>query len=247
MVPLALSTRNSVRAPQAKDEFAEPELSRLQQLMNNGKEKGYVLYDALSGLPADLNNGNDLDDLAGLDAAGIEILEEAKLEFDKKPEETEELLDLELPPGVGAKINDPVRMYLREMGTVPLLTREREVEIARRIERGQKTLLKTLSRSPLVIQEILWMAEEVERGTLSIGDVVTIEGTDSKITTSISNLKYLGATWNSPFDLYFSDHYFKGFGKNYTLKQANGFTITVEASSDGKRVAMDRRVLVSGE
>src|SRR5215510_2708886 len=142
--------------------------------MNNGKEKGYVLYDALSGLPADLNNGNDLDDLAGLHAPGIEILEEAKHEFDKKPEETEELLDLELPPGGGEKINDPVRMYLREMGTVPLLTREREVEIARRIERGQKTLLKTLSRSPLVIQEILRMAEEVERGTLSIGDVVTI-------------------------------------------------------------------------
>jgi len=73
------------------------------------------------------------------------------------------------------------------------------------------------------------------------------EGTDPKMPTSISNLKYFGATWNSPFDLYFSDHYFKGFGKNYTLKQANGFTITVEASSDGKRVAMDKRVLVSGE
>ncbi len=73
------------------------------------------------------------------------------------------------------------------------------------------------------------------------------EGPDSKMPTSISNLKYFGATWNSPFDLYFSDHYFKGFGKNYTLKQANGFTITVEASSDGKRVAMDRRALVSGE
>src|SRR5215831_1560481 len=143
--------------------------------MNNGKEKGYVLYDALSGLPADLNNGNDPDDLlAGLDVAGIEILEEAKLEFDKKPEEAEELLDLELAPRGGEKINDPVRRYLREMGTVPLLTREGEVEIARRIERGQNTLLKTLSRSPLVIQEILWMAEEVERGTLSIGDVVTI-------------------------------------------------------------------------
>jgi RNA polymerase primary sigma factor len=107
--------------------------------MNSGKEKGYMLYDALSGLPADLNNGNDLDDLlAGLDVAGIEILEEPKLEFDKKLEETEELLDQELPPGVGEKINDPMRMYLREMGTVPLLTREGEVEIARRIERSQK-------------------------------------------------------------------------------------------------------------
>jgi RNA polymerase primary sigma factor len=155
----------------------DDKFDRLQQLMNNGKEKGYVLYDDLSELlPADLNNGGaDLDDLlTGLDVAGIEILEEPKLEFDKKLEETEELLDLELPPGVGEKINDPVRMYLREMGTVPLLTREGEVEIARRIERGQKTVLKALSRSPLVIQEILEMAEAVERGTLSIRDVVTI-------------------------------------------------------------------------
>ena len=135
----------------------DDKFDRLQQLMHNGKEKGYVLYDELSELlPADLNNGGDLDDLlAGLDVAGIEILEEPKLEFDKKLEEAEELLDLELPPGVGEKINDPVRMYLREMGTVPLLTREGEVEIARRIERGQKTVLKALSRSPLVIQEIL--------------------------------------------------------------------------------------------
>jgi RNA polymerase primary sigma factor len=153
----------------------DDKFDRLQQFMNNGKEKGHVLYDELSELlPADLNNGNDLDDLlAGLDVAGIEILEEPKLEFDKKLEETEELLDLELPPGVGEKINDPVCMYLREMGTVPLLTREGEVEIARRIERGQKTVLKALSRAPLVIQEILEIAEEVER-TLSIRDVVMI-------------------------------------------------------------------------
>src|SRR5579863_8790858 len=86
---------------------------RLQRLMSAGKEKGYVLYDEVSELlPADLNNGSELDDLlAGLDGAGIEILEEPKIEFDKKLEETEELIDLELPPGIGEKVNDPVRMY----------------------------------------------------------------------------------------------------------------------------------------
>ena len=127
-----------------------------------GKEKGYVLYDEVSEvLPGDLAGGAELDDvLAGLDAAGIEILEEPK-DFEKKIEEAEELLDLDLPAGVGEKINDPVRMYLREMGTVPLLTREGEVEIARRIERGQNTVLKSLSRAPLVIQEIIGMGEEV--------------------------------------------------------------------------------------
>jgi hypothetical protein len=64
------------------------------------------------------------------------------------------------------------------------------------------------------------------------------DGTDAKMPTSISNLRYFGATWNSPFELYFSDHYFKGFGQEYTLKQANGFTIVVEQSSDGKRVRL---------
>ena len=140
-----------------------------------GKDKGYVLYDEVSEvLPSDLSGGAELDDvLAGLDVAGIEILEEPK-DFEKKLEEGEEVLDLELPPGLGEKINDPVRMYLREMGTVPLLTREGEVEIARRIERGQNTVIKSLSRTPLVLQEIVSMGEEMGRDTLFARDVVQI-------------------------------------------------------------------------
>ena len=148
----------------------------LQRLVQMGKEKGYVLYDEVSEvLPGDLAGGSDIDDvLAGLDVAGIEILEEPK-DFEKKIEETgEDLIDLELPAGIGEKINDPVRMYLREMGTVPLLTREGEVEIARRIERGQSTVLKSIFRAPLVIQEIIGMGEEVLQDTLSARDVIQI-------------------------------------------------------------------------
>ncbi len=149
----------------------------LERLVQMGKEKGYVLYDEVSEvLPGDINGGAELDDvLAGLDVAGIEILEEPK-DFEKKlAEEGEEILDLELPPGVGAeKVNDPVRMYLREMGTVPLLTREGEVEIARRIERGQNTVLKSLTRTPMVIQEVLLIADEVASDRLSARDIVQI-------------------------------------------------------------------------
>jgi RNA polymerase primary sigma factor len=147
-------------------------LSRLVQM---GKEKGYVLYDEVSEvLPGDLAGGAELEDvLAGLDTAGIEILEDPK-DFEKKLEEGEELVDLDLPAGVGEKINDPVRMYLREMGTVPLLTREGEVEIARRIERGQNAALKSLSRAPLAIQEIFVMGEEVTKNALSARDIVQI-------------------------------------------------------------------------
>jgi RNA polymerase primary sigma factor len=147
----------------------------LQRLVAIGKEKGYVLYDEVSEVvPGDLPGASDLEDvLAGLDVAGIEILEEPK-DFEKKLDESEELIDLELPAGVGEKINDPVRLYLREMGTVPLLTREGEVEIARRIERGQRTVLKSLSRAPLAIQEIIAMAEEMSRDQLSARDIIQI-------------------------------------------------------------------------
>jgi RNA polymerase primary sigma factor len=140
-----------------------------------GKEKGYVLYDEVSEvLPGDLEGGAELDDvLAGLDVAGIEILEDAK-DFEKKLEDSEEPLDLELPAGVGDKGNDPVRMYLREMGSVPLLTRDGEVEIARRIERGQSLVLKSLSRAPLVILEVVAMEGEIAKEEIAARDVLLI-------------------------------------------------------------------------
>ena len=68
----------------------------------------------------------------------------------KRGEEGEDV-ELDLTPGTLEKTNDPVRMYLREMGTVPLLTREGEVEIAKRIERGQVRVLKAIARSPIVV------------------------------------------------------------------------------------------------
>jgi RNA polymerase primary sigma factor len=153
----------------------EDKYDGLQRLVQLGKEKGYVLYDEVNEvLPTELPGGAELEDvLAGLDGAGIEILEEPK-DFEKKLDEAEELIDLELPAGLGEKVNDPVRMYLREMGTVPLLTREGEVEIARRIERGQNTVLKSLSRAPLVIQELLLMGQEMNRQNISARDLVQI-------------------------------------------------------------------------
>jgi RNA polymerase primary sigma factor len=153
----------------------EDKYDGLQKLVQLGKEKGYVLYDEVSEIvPTELPGGAELEDvLAGLDTAGIEILEEPK-DFDKKIDEAEEILDLDLPAGLGEKVNDPVRMYLREMGTVPLLTRDGEVEIARRIERGQRTVLKSLSRAPLVIQEIMAMGDEIASDDLNARDIIQI-------------------------------------------------------------------------
>jgi RNA polymerase primary sigma factor len=142
--------------------------------MDVGKEKGYVLYDEVSELlPDELSSGPELDDiLVNLDGAGVEILEEPKL--DKLAEGGEDLAELDLAQDVGDKTNDPVRMYLREMGTVPLLTREGEIELAKRVERGQRAVCKSLARSPLITREILNLGDDLARHAIAIRDVLIL-------------------------------------------------------------------------
>jgi RNA polymerase primary sigma factor len=154
----------------------EEKFGRLKQLMDTGKEKGYVLYDEVNELlTEDYPGGRELDDLLSeLDSAGVEILEEPKIEFDKKIEEGEEPVDLDLAQDFSDKTNDPVRMYLREMGTVPLLTREGEIELAKRIERGQTAVRKALSRSPLVIREILNLPEILHKDITLIREILVM-------------------------------------------------------------------------
>jgi len=155
---------------------SEEKVGRLKQLMDSGKEKGYVLYDEVNEiLTEEFPGGRELDDLLSeLDTAGVEILEEPKIEFDKKVEEGEEPTDLDLVQDFSDKTNDPVRMYLREMGTVPLLTREGEIELAKRIERGQAAVRKALSRSPLVIREILALADTVGKDPSVVRDILVM-------------------------------------------------------------------------
>src|SRR5579859_7790025 len=143
--------------------------------MEVGKEKGFVLYDEVNEVLAeDFHSGREFEDLlTDLDSAGVEILEEPKLDFEKK-DEAEDFGDLELAQDVGDKTNDPVRMYLSEMGTVPLLTREGEIELAKRNERGQWAVRKALSRSALVIREIIQLGEDLRRGAQSVRDVLVM-------------------------------------------------------------------------
>lgn len=154
----------------------EDKFGRLRQLVDSGKEKGFVLYDEVNEiLPDEMAAGREIDDLlADFDTAGVEILEEPKLEFDKKLDEGEEFGDLELVQEFIDKTNDPVRMYLREMGTVPLLTREGEIELAKRIERGQRGVSKALSRSALVVREIIQLAEEIRNGATLVRDILLV-------------------------------------------------------------------------
>ncbi len=150
----------------------------ISNLIDSGKEKGYLTYgDVNDMLPDDMHNADDLDDLIStINTQGVDLLDGPKFGADKDfDSEDGEDVELDLTPGTLEKTNDPVRMYLREMGTVPLLTREGEVEIAKRIERGQMRVLKSLSRSPVVIREIVALGEDLKRGVRNVKEVVTFD------------------------------------------------------------------------
>ena len=145
-----------------------------------GKEKGYLTFGEVNDLlPGDITSPDDLDDLlTTINTQGIELGDRESRDRDKyEPEAGEEGEDVELDlsPGTLEKTNDPVRMYLREMGTVPLLTREGEVQIAKRIERGQIRVMKAISRSPIVIREIVGLGEDLRRGVRNIKEVVIFD------------------------------------------------------------------------
>ena len=171
----------------------------IQKLIDTGKEKGYLTYGEVNDLlPHDIQSPDDLDDLfTTLGTQGIDVLESSKLpgaDLKDKFEEMEagEDVELDLTPGTLEKTNDPVRMYLREMGTVPLLTREGEVEIAKRIERGQLRVLKAISRSPIVINEVLAIGEDLKRGVRSIKEVVIFD--EEEITDEIIEARIKATT-----------------------------------------------------
>src|SRR2546428_3708279 len=158
-----------------------------RQLISIGKEKGYLLYDEVNELlPSEITSSDELDDLFNtFGSAGIEVIDSDQKylrdekTIDRTAEGAEEL-ELDLTPGALDKTNDPVRMYLREMGTVPLLTREGEVEIARRIERGKLAVIKSISRTPLISKKVIELGDQLHTGERTIRELVIFN--DEKIT-----------------------------------------------------------------
>ena len=161
----------------------------LVKLLEVGKEKDYLTYDDINRLlPPDMNSADDIEailDVIGAEGISISDSDEKFIEAaaaaaaiatngDGKLEDAlDEELDVDLTPGTLDKTSDPVRLYLREMAVVPLLTRDGEVSIARRIERGRHRVLKAISRSPICIEEIIQIGERLRRGELHIREVVT--------------------------------------------------------------------------
>jgi RNA polymerase primary sigma factor len=163
----------------------EEKYDEIRQLISIGKEKGYLLYEEVNELlPPDITSSEELDDLfSTFGSVGIEVVDSEKAYRDEHRQGDEEG-DLDLTPGALDKTNDPVRMYLREMGTVPLLTREGEVAIAKRIEQGKLAVIKSISRTPKVTLEVIEMGEQLKRGERTVRELVVFneeEITDEKI------------------------------------------------------------------
>ena len=162
----------------------EEKYDEVRQLISIGKEKGYLLYDEVNELlPADITSSDELDDLfSTFGNAGIVVVDSEQkyrevVLLDRTGEGADEL-DLDLSPSAIDKTNDPVRMYLREMGTVPLLTREGEVQIAKRIERGKFAVVKSISRTPTVAKTIIRMGEQLRSGERTIRELITFQDED---------------------------------------------------------------------
>jgi RNA polymerase primary sigma factor len=174
-------------------------LDDITKLFDAGSDKGHLTYnDVNDPIPHDVHSPEDLDDLVTtIGTQGMDVLEgQPQLRssaLEEKFEDEADAGEIDLTPRALEKTNDPVRIYLREMGIVPLLTREGEVDIAKRIERGQLSALKAFSRSPLVIRQILVSGEDLKRGVRSIKEIVVFdeEGiTEEILQNSVEDITY---------------------------------------------------------
>src|ERR1044071_6154960 len=157
----------------------------MQRLLELGGDKKYLTFDDLNReLPDNVVSPDDIEDvLQKLEGSNIAVadsderlIEQAAAlatDVDDDEDAVDEDVELDLSAGALEKTNDPVRLYLREMGVVPLLTREGEVVIAKRIERGQIKTKKAISRSPIAVEEILKIGDELESNKANIRDIVT--------------------------------------------------------------------------
>jgi RNA polymerase primary sigma factor len=172
------------------DDLADiAERSEVKALMERGRDKGFLTYDEVNdALPADIVSSEQIDDVMSMFGDhDIEVVDDAKKMKlpDKPPDQPEakgvneeEQEEKEEDPGYG-KSNDPVRMYLRKMGSVSLLTREGEVEIAKRIEEGEKEILASVLASSIAIKEILDLGERLRKGKIRVREIVKDAGDES--------------------------------------------------------------------
>jgi RNA polymerase primary sigma factor len=181
----------------------EEKYEQVQSLISMGKERGYLLGEEVNeALPAEVHSPEEIEELfTTLERFGIGVFENvfaaeaarAALETIEiggiessviEPKDEGEAAEIEPSPRVLERAEDLVRLYMREMGTVPLLTREGEVVLAKRLERGQLLVLKSITRSPIVIKALLQVAADLRKDARSVKEIVRFDDdelTDDKI------------------------------------------------------------------
>ncbi|MGH7772197.1 MAG: RNA polymerase sigma factor RpoD [Candidatus Binatia bacterium] len=156
-------------------------MKEVKKLIDLGKEKGYLTYDEVNDmLPADIVSPDQIDDVMSIfGEMDIEVIDSnqrvslaGQAEELVEEEEEEKDLDVETEGEVAGRTGDPVRMYLREMGTVSLLSREGEVEIAKKIEEGEKQVLDEVLSSPLALRHVLDLEERLARHEIRVREII---------------------------------------------------------------------------
>jgi RNA polymerase primary sigma factor len=158
-----------------------PRIEEIKALVALGKKKGYLTYDEImSQLPEDESSAERFDEIfRALGEMDIEVVDAPERRKGSDGEEGSEEeaspeAELDLSPAPVGRTDDPVRMYLREMGRTPLLTREGEIRIAKRIEEGRKEVAESVCHAAAAVREILYLGERLEQGRLRIGDLLAL-------------------------------------------------------------------------
>ena len=185
----AAATPPEATAAEAETETATLDIqsASVKRLIARSKERGYITFDELNAiLPADQNSSEQIEDvMSQLNEMGIQVVENEESEdADTPAEKTEDAADTEEEPVAGniseasaGRTDDPVRMYLREMGTVELLSREGEIAIAKRIEAGRDMMIGGLCESPLTFRAIIAWHEALKSSRMLLRDVIDLEAT----------------------------------------------------------------------
>ena len=187
---MSKKARAAAKAPEAeaaKDAASAGEdtvLNAVRKLTERAKANGSVTYDDINEfLPEDQVSSDQIEDvMAQLSEAGVTVAEGENAEADSDEEESEESTDVANPTGnikdedVG-RTDDPVRMYLREMGSVELLSREGEIAIAKRIEAGREDLISGICESPLTFSALMSWRQSLQEGVVLLRDVIDLDAT----------------------------------------------------------------------
>ena len=171
----------------AETNLLDVQTAAVKRLVAKGKERGYITFDELNTiLPPDQNSSEQIEDLmASLSEMGIQVVESEEQEDGETPapvtekaEEAEEEQTGNIDEATVGRTDDPVRMYLREMGSVELLSREGEIAIAKRIEAGRDMMINGLCESPLTFAAIISWHDQLKAGRMLLRDIIDLEATD---------------------------------------------------------------------